>query len=348
MDEWIRHVMEIHTHPELGSPFWIERAASMDFSPLKENIQRREDILKLGLTKEEELSGRPLTDFIPMRYWKERKFFITGETGGTGGIIKTTAFRRDEWQAAFVDNFAAVAGHRGFPRGGNWLYLGPTGPHIIGKAAVACARTMGSLEPFTVDFDPRWFGRLPGGSMSRKRYMEHVLDQALRILQTQYIEVIFSTPKVLLALSERMPAEVRGRVKGVHFGGMAVGKDLYRQLREEYFPGAVFISGYGNTLFGVSLEIDFEESYDITYSPFGERLVFNVVQENDFTVPVSDGEEGRLVVSRFDETFMIINLVERDVVTKVEKGPEFPGVSGCAIKNPAPARINFEIKDGIY
>jgi len=348
MDTWIRHVIDIHLHPELGSPFWIEKARSMNYGLLNEGISQREDILKLGFMKEEELAGRPLTDFIPMRYWKDRACFITGETGGTSGIIKTTAYRHDEWYSAFVENFVSVAKHRRFPQGGNWLYLGPTGPHIIGKAAAACARAMRSIEPFTVDFDPRWFGKLPEGSMSRTRYMEHILTQALRILNTQYIEVIFATPRVLLALAERMDSESRRRIKGVHFGGMAVGKALYRELKETSFPDAVFISGYGNTLFGVCLETEFDESYDITYYPFGDRLVLNVVKEDDFTVPVADGEEGRLVVSRFDETFMIINLIERDMTTKVSTGGTFPGVSGCAIRNPVPAGINFEIKDGIY
>lgn len=348
MDAWIRHVIDIHLHPELGSPFWVEKSRGMNYGRLNERISQREDILKLGLMKEEELAGRPLADFIPMRYWKDMARFVTGETGGTGGIIKTTAYRQDEWRSAFVENFVSVARHRRFPEGGNWLYLGPTGPHIIGKAAVACARNMGSMEPFTVDFDPRWFGKLPEGSVSRTRYMEHILSQALRILNTQYIEVIFATPRVLQALADRLDSEIRGRIKGVHFGGIAVGKALYRQLKEEVFPDAVFISGYGNALLGVSLETEFDESYDITYYPFGERLVFNVVKEDDFTVPVADNEEGRLVVSRFDETFMIINLIERDIATKVSGDKHFPGVSGCAIRNPVPAGINIELKDGIY
>jgi phenylacetate-coenzyme A ligase PaaK-like adenylate-forming protein len=348
MDAWIRHVLEIHTQPELGSPFWIEKARTADFNLLRSKIESSEDLLKFGLMNEEELSGKPLMDFIPRKYWRDRADLITGETGGTGGIVKTTAYRTDEWRAAFVDNFVSVARHRGFPGGGNWLYLGPTGPHMIGKAAVACARAMGSMEPFAVDFDPRWFGKLPEESLSRKRYIDHILSQALRILVTQPIEVIFATPKILAMLSDHLTPEIRRRIRGVHFGGMAVSKDLYRMLREEIFPEAVFISGYGNTLLGVSLEVEFDESYDITYYPFGERMVFNVVREGDFAVPVPHGEEGRLVVSRFDETFMIINLIERDVVTKVSGDLDFPGVSGCAIKNPVPARINFEIKDGIY
>jgi len=348
MDAWVRHVLDIHLHPEEGSPFWIEKWAGLDRRVLGENIHRKEDLLKFGLMDERELAGRPLTDFIPRRFLDRKRELILGETGGTGGLVKTTAYQPEEWRAAFVDNFVSVARHRGFPRGGNWLYLGPTGPHIIGKAAAACARGMESMEPFSVDFDPRWYGKLPEDSISRRRYTDHIISQALLILRDQQIEVIFATPKIIAALSDHVDDSVRERIKGIHFGGMAVSKELYRRLREEVFPGAVFISGYGNTLFGVSLEVEFDESYDITYYPFGERLAFNVVREDDFTVSVAHGEEGRLVVSRFDETFMIINLVERDLVTRIDSDISFPGISGLAIRNPRPAAVNLEIKDGIY
>ena len=98
----------------------------------------------------------------------------------------------------------------------------------------------------------------------------------------------------------------------------------------------------------MALEIDFSPSYDITYYPFGKRLIFDVVQEDDYKRSVNDGEQGRLIFSRFDETFMIINLLERDRVTKVESHSHFQGLSGCAVKNPHPAEIDFTIKDGIY
>lgn len=348
MDKWIKHVLNIHFHPALGSPFWIDRAKTLDFDPLKEDFSNSEDLLTFGLMKENDLADRPLFDFIPKRLWPRKSTFIIGETGGTGGVIKTTAYQPEEFRKAFVDNFVAVAKRRGFPQGRNWLYLGPTGPHIIGKAAVACARALRSMEPFTVDFDPRWFGKLPEDSLPRTRYIEHIISQTLHIITTQHIEVLFATPRILSELSEHLDKKIRKGIKGVHFGGMAVPKELYKTLKEDIFPDAVFISGYGNSLFGVALEVAFDESYDITYYPFGERLIFDIVREDNTSVPISDGEEGRLIFSRFDETFMIINLLERDSATKVKSELAFPGISGYAVKNPRPANIELDIKDGLY
>ena len=348
MDAWIRHVLSVHLDPDLGSPFWIDRAGGMDPAVFSGQIRDADDLLAFGLMYEKDLAGRPLMDFIPRRFWHERESFITGETAGTGGMIKTTAFRPSEWREAFVDNFAAVAGYRGFPMRANWLYLGPSGPHIIGKTASECARSLNSMEPFTVDFDPRWFRKLPEDSISRQRYTEHIVSQALRIIELQGIEVIFATPAIIQALAGRLEPAQRRAIKGVHFGGMAVSPSLYRVLREEIFPDAVIISGYGNTLFGVSLELEFDPSYDITYYPFGRRLVFNAVEEEDHNVPVSPGEEGRLVVSRFDETFMIINLLERDTVTLCDTYDTFPGVFGMGIKNPVPASTAMTSGEGIY
>ncbi len=348
MDEWIKHVINIHIDHRGGSPFWIDRAKRLNFDPLKKTYRRYEDLMEFGIMREHELAGRPLMDFIPKRFWHRRSEFIIGETGGTSGLIKTTAYSHKEFREAFVDNFVSVAKKRGFIEGVNWLYLGPTGPHIIGKAASACARAMSSIEPFMVDFDPRWFGKLPLNSIPRRRYVEHILSQAIRIIRTQHIEVIFATPKIIESLIPLLSDKERDRIRGVHFGGMPLDKDLYRRLHKEVFRDAVFISGYGNTLFGVALEIETDESYDITYYPFGKRLLFEVVKSSEPETIVNNGEEGRLIFSRFDETFMIINLLERDIVTKVESNLNFPNLSKIAIKNPRPSESGLKIKDGIY
>ena len=43
-----------------------------------------------------------------------------------------------------AEPFVAAAARVHFPRELNWLFIGPSGPHIIGKAARACASAMGS------------------------------------------------------------------------------------------------------------------------------------------------------------------------------------------------------------
>ena len=111
--------------------------------------------------------------------------FVIGETAGTSGEPRATAYRDDEFQAAFVTPFLRVAEATGFPRGEPWLWVGPSGPHIIGKVVRELARQTGSMDPFSVDFDPRWAKRLAEGSLARQRYLDHVTEQALDVLRAR-------------------------------------------------------------------------------------------------------------------------------------------------------------------
>ena len=188
-DEWLSHVLDIHFHPVEGSPYWLERQKSLGFDVRKE-VRVIEDLPRVGPMPEEDLRYRPLEDFLPRRLSRKRTSFFLGETGGTAGPSKYTVYGGREFQKAFVDPFIAVAESRGFPRGREWLYLGPGGPHLIGKAATWMARRMGSLEPFCIDFDPRWVKKLVPGSMGWERYFQHLEDQALAILATQDIVIL--------------------------------------------------------------------------------------------------------------------------------------------------------------
>src|SRR5439155_9658731 len=99
--------------------------------------------------------------------------FVVGETAGTSGAPTATAYREDEFQEAFVTPFLRVAEATGFPQGEPWLWVGPSGPHIIGKVVRELARQTGSMDPFSVDFDPRWAKRLAEGGLARQRYLDH-------------------------------------------------------------------------------------------------------------------------------------------------------------------------------
>jgi hypothetical protein len=59
--------------------------------------------------------------------------------------------------------------------------------------------------------------------------------QALDIIETQEIDVLYTTPPVLDALALRMSAQKRMAIKGVHYGGISIGKDAYKRFKEETF-----------------------------------------------------------------------------------------------------------------
>lgn len=326
-DEWLHHIMEIHFHPERGTRYWIEKANDLGINAPRD-IKNLEDIILFGPMDEKAMATRPIEDFIPQVFLEEKRRFILGDTAGTTGTPKVTAYRDDEFYMAFVEYFGYIAEAMNFPKGVNWLWIGPSGPHIIGKAAKMLAVRMESMDPFAIDFDPRWTNKLSPESLGWNRYFQHIENQSLHILNTQKIEVLFSTPPIIERLALKMEKDLREKIKGVHYGGMSLEPKLYKKLREELFPNAVHISGYGNTLFGVCLEVENNENGNVNYFSPGSRLIMRVVPRDEersdkqekhkrLEQTVNYGERGQVVFHRLDESFLILNMFERDDAERI-------------------------------
>ncbi|MBI5865640.1 MAG: hypothetical protein HZB38_14255 [Planctomycetes bacterium] len=314
----LRAALAMHLHPRDGSAYWLERQAVAGFD-IRSEIRTIDDLLRLGTTSPAELTTRPLLDFVPRCLHQSRNDWIIAQTGGTTGNPMWTAYSQDEFQAAFVAPFVAAAEHVRFPRGGAWLYAGPSGPHIIGRAARRLAKACDSPEPFSVDFDPRWARKMPAGSFGAERYVRHVVEQAMAVIESQYIEVLFTTPPLLIALAEAMTDTQRDRIRGVHYGGTHLTVAALKDLQTRWFPNAVHLSGYGNTLFGCCLELDASAGRTPTYFPHGDRLVFGIATE-----PVQGSPRAQLCFSRLDDTVLLINVAERDAGVLAAPPPDAP------------------------
>ncbi len=353
-NERLAEVLAIHFDPDWGSPFWIERARRLGFDPRRE-IGCVDDLPRMGVLHPEELSRRPVEDLIPRSVVERKEELVVAQTGGTLGDPVWTAYQPDEFSEAFVAPFLAAAGRAGFPTGGSWLYVGPSGPHIIGRAADAIAQRTGSPTPFFVDFDPRWARKLPSGSFGARRYLEHVIDQAMQVLRDQNVTVLFTTPTVLGRLADRMTTTQRAAICGVHYGGVALSVDLLRRFQCDLFPNAVHLSGYGNTLFGCCLELSVEVGRALRYFPYGARIVFGIVSGSEGSGSEESGSEeggdrvcyspppgagcgrGRLAFTRLDRTMLLINVIERDEVGLVAPPEGSPdGFLSYGVESPAP------------
>lgn len=372
-EDWLGHIIDFHFDPKWGSPYWLKRQREIGMD-VRQEVKTIEDLHKLGPMPEEDLRRFPVELFIPKCLMGDKTRFILGESAGTTGRPKVTAYLYEEFYPVFVDWFGMVAEERGFPKGCNWLWLGPSGPHIIGKAVSLVAKRMGSMDPFSIDFDPRWIKRLRKDSMGYRRYLEHLVEQALDLLAVQEIGVIFATPPLLLELALRMTEEKRLGIKGIHYGGMAIEKRHLRLFKEELFPNAVHISGYGNTLFGLSLEVEGSPEFDLDYYPPGPRMLLEVVALKDDFKPshpgwaleppeeirwvrdrhfqaVGYGEEGQIVFHRLDESFFIPNMFERDKGTRIAPSPaaEGLGVAQDGVRNPSVLeKFGDKVKVGLY
>ncbi|HZY89256.1 MAG TPA: hypothetical protein VFE78_30815 [Gemmataceae bacterium] len=355
-DERLRDLLALHFHPRHGSRYWLRRQEALGWS-VRDRVRTADDLWLLGPTPTADLRRFPLLDFVPRGLHRQRRRFVVGETAGTSGGPCLTAYRADEFQAAFVTPFLRVARATGFPCRETWLWVGPSGPHIIGKVVRELARQTGSMDPFSIDFDPRWAKRLAEGSLARQRYLEHVVEQALDVLRREHVGVLFITPPVLSALAPRMTDRQREVIRGVHYGGVSMTAREVNGFRAA-FPAAAHLSGYGNTLFGVAMEVADAPRQALDYYPLGGRLCFHVVdrppREEGAPWPPAEcerGRTGRVLFHRLDESCLLAGVVERDEAERVAPSAEALAL-GCAadgLRDPRPpAAPDGPLRTGLY
>lgn len=351
MNSHLQSILQIHLHPDTGTAYWLEKQEALGFSIL-DTIRQVEDLPKLGPFDLQAMRERPVEDFVPQGLVHSQPLII-GETGGATGIPKTTPWFQDDLQAAFIDPFLSNTQHCVDFSQGHWLWLGPSGPHVIGKVARQIALATTGCDGFSVDFDPRWFRALAEGSIARQRYLAHLVTQASHIIEQQKIRYLFSTPAALTALAARMSDASKQAILFVYLGGMSIDPEVLAVLGDA-FPNADFLSGYGNTLFGVSHELK-PHRPDGTlpvYQPASVRLQLRVVSMDEnlsdaqrLLRDVPYGERGQVVMSRFDPSCLLINVMERDSAIRVH------GAEWAQDAAMHPQTINhqaFKVTSGIY
>jgi len=349
MSVLLEKILKLHLHPHSGSAYWLDKERELGFSICK-RIQSIDDLHELGPFDLQALHERPLEDFIPKAVLNQNRL-ITGETGGATGAPKTTAYTENEFQTAFIQPFLSVSNWQAPVNEGHWLWLGPSGPHIIGKAARQIALSTTGCDGFSVDFDPRWYRVLAPGSIARRRYLDHLLAQAAQIIRQQHIRFLFSTPVMLVEIVKVMPERLRERIDFIYLGGMSVASTTLKVLGEA-FPNARFLSGYGNTLFGVSHELKPHRPDNTlpSYFPRSDRLIMRLVsmdeQDSDserLRKTVACGERGQIMMHRLDEACFLANVLERDSGIRVVNDDLEGVMDPQSLQNQ-----QFKVENGIY
>jgi thienamycin biosynthesis protein ThnN len=305
LGEWHRLILRLHLDPSMGAPYWLERARELAIRV--EELHTFEDLLRFGEFDREAAAARPYRDFIPRHVLAESPRLILGETGGTTGAPLTSAWQHAEFATAFIDPLVNLLESRRVTSLRQWLFVGPTGPHIIGKAAEALAVATTNTDALRVDFDPRWHRKLVPGSFAATRHLEHLVEQTRTLLLREEIDALFITPSVLTRLLSE-EAEALHNLRLVHLGGQSIGPEETTRLRAALPNGAMLINGYGNSLFGCIVE----EEEAVTYRFPEDRYELRLCAPGDFAREVNAGETGQVVSYRFDETTMLLNVVERD------------------------------------
>jgi len=310
LDAHVREIVQWHFNPETGCPFWLERAKTLGWDP-REEVKSFDDLRKFGLFEDEWLRGGPVRRWVP-KGLADKPIYVF-ETGGTTGVPKTRIniddFRIDysEFSKTLPDEF--------FPKGSDWLQLGPSGPRRLRLAIEHLAQVRGGIC-FPVDLDPRWVVKLlkRGAIKEAEAYKEHCLDQAVTILDAHpNIKCLFTTPKLLEGLCDRISLKERG-ITGVFCGGTEMTPQFSRFAQEELMEGAYFAATYGNTLMGLACHKPFDpaDDYAIIYYPPQPRAATQVVDPDSMEEEVGYGETGRVVLTTLTKEFFMPRFPERD------------------------------------
>jgi hypothetical protein len=331
LDDHVREIVQWHFDPKTGCPFWLEYASNLSFDPRKE-VGSYADLKNLGHFQDEWLRGGPVRRWVP-KGLADKPWFVF-ETGGSTGVPKSRMNHMDfqlDYEI-FGDNLSG----EGFPRGADWLMLGPTGPRRLRLSIEHLAQHRGGIC-FFVDLDPRWVNKL----IKRQKHQEleaykaHVVDQALTILRAHdNIRCLFTTPKLLEALTEKISLPKYG-ITGIFCGGTEMNAQFNRFAREELVPGIDFVPTYGNTLMGLASPKPFDraDNYAITYYPPLPRAVFEIVDPDNLNEAVGYGERGRVLLTTLTREFFCPRFPERDEGTRAEPCERYPwdGVSDLGL-----------------
>ncbi|EMB15244.1 phenylacetate--CoA ligase family protein [Rhodopirellula europaea] len=342
LDQLNEHTLKtVHWHfsDNTGSPFWLEKKAELNFDPLTD-VKSFDDLKKFPHFEDEWLRGGPINRWVPKGHAGKPVYVF--ETGGTTGIPKSRMVIEDHWKD--YELFSDTLPDEHFPKGSNWLMLGPSGPRRLRLAVEHLAQHRGGIC-FCIDLDPRWVVKLikKGWMDHLEEYKKHCIDQAVTILTAGHdVKCMFATPKLLESLGEALEekgtslAEVG--IKGIFSGGTEFTPQWTRFAVEEMLggppeEGGVFMTPtYGNTLMGLacSKPITAADGYKISYYAPQPRAVTEVVQFDDYNTKVGYGETGRVKLYTLTDEFFVPGFMERDEGEREQPFETYPwdGVSG--------------------
>jgi len=315
----LTRLIDVHLDPSSGTPYWLEEfgptpakvsEVARDFNSFKRHFGFR----NIDAQRRFELAARtsPLERFIPASVRKDGRWIWASQTGGTTGTAKHGCWDEEYWRLVmqFSDEFLDL--HK-VPRNCNWLFIGPTGPHTTGRLVISLAERRGG-RCFSIDLDPRIVKIFGEEKMiaAQERYIRHIWDQVVPIVQYQKFDVLFATSRLLEMLPEFVPVEVLRGLRAIVHAGTTMEPESYRVLKERIFPDIPIVGIYGTSTTGISFQKtpEPEDNYRVVYIPSAPSIVLEVVDDNGEVVDY--GQEGHVATYRLTEDYLIPGFWERD------------------------------------
>ncbi|GGO60784.1 phenazine antibiotic biosynthesis protein [Nonomuraea cavernae] len=344
----IQAAMRWHFSAETGTPYWLERAKSLDFDPIGD-VRTFAD-LALFPNIVNELRTVPAEELIPNGLPERSELFGVFESGGTTGAPKRVVCMVDwmrRWLAFDNRNMDAW----GLPRGLNWMTMVPSGPHMASARPREQVRSRGGIL-FTIDMDPRWVKKciVEGRPEDAERYLDHLLKQAEFLLKTQNIGILTISPPLLerLARSDLLVDLVNEKVRMIVWQGAHMGADTRHILRTEVFPEVKLRGFYGSTMVlgGAFERMDLTDDDRCVFDPFSPYISYSVI-DPETGAAVEYGERGQVVMHHVSKGQLLPNNLERDTAIRVKP---LPGQLGDSVADVQPV-ASFHGKpviEGVY
>jgi phenylacetate-coenzyme A ligase PaaK-like adenylate-forming protein len=342
-EAYLRTAIAWHFGGDTGSPFWLRAAQDLGFDALSD-VQTFADLRRFP-NLVDELRSVPLEDLIPRGYGSPPPIPRIFESGGTTGAPKRTAQLPDwveqvtRWQ---VEDFSAG----GFVPGGGLLCLMPSGPHGVGHFDRVVAERLGSVF-HPIDLDPRWVKLGARNATSEMAaYVDHVLEQATYVLQTQDVVNLHATPPLVeaIARNDGLVDLVNGKVRYLLLSGAHVDVDTLDLLRQ-IFPNTAIAMAFGSTMV-LSQAATRVEGDSFIFDPRAPYVFFRVI-DPDTGAEVPYGARGQVVMNHVSKGMFIPNNLERDTAIRVP-GPD--GQIGDSVSEVAPVAVfgGERVIEGVY
>ena len=345
LDAWVRELMQWHFSPETGAPFWLRFAERAGWDPRTEVTLLRAISTSSGTSRTNGCGKARCGSGCRAASPGGRSACSrpAAAPGRPKARVNIEDFRID------YEMFSDTLPDEFFPKGADWLSIGPTGPRRLRLAVEHLAQHRGGIC-FLVDLDPRWVIKLLKWQELDmfEKYKKHVIDQAVILLKAHpTIKCLFTTPKLLEALCERVSLAKHG-ITGIFCGGTEMTPQFHRFAVEELVEGAYFAPTYGNTLMGLATHRPPrpEDDWAILYYPPSPRAMIEVVDPEHTDRLVEYGETGRVRLTTLTKEFFMPRFLERD---QCEREPPCARYPWDGVRNVRPfAKLGTVVVEGVY
>jgi phenylacetate-coenzyme A ligase PaaK-like adenylate-forming protein len=344
-EAYLRAAMAWHFGEDTGSPFWLRTAQTLNFNPLTD-INTFTD-LRLFPNLLSELRSVPVENLIPRGYGSPAPVPQIFESGGTTGAPKRTV-QLPDWVAQVVDWQTADFATGGFLRGQGFLCLMPSGPHGVGYFSRLVSERLGSVF-HAIDIDPRWVKKLAARNAAAEvaAYIDHVIEQAVVVLQTQNVANLHTTPPLLQAIArnDAVVDLVNAKIRYLLLSGAHVDADTLDLLRD-IFPNTTITMAFGSTMVLSQAVTRSTDGDSFVFDPRTPHVVFWVI-DPDTGEQVPYGQRGQVVMNHISKGMFIPNNLERDEAIRMP-GPAGQLSDSVSAVRPVASFEGEAVIEGVY